>query len=80
MMEAPTPTAVCATCKSRIEGQSPRYRCSVSACNAGRIKLRFCSVACFEAHIPTARHRKASCVVEGAALISPAGAQPTSAG
>ena len=40
----------------------PRYRCSVAACNAGRLRLRFCSEACFERHIPTARHRKASCV------------------
>jgi hypothetical protein len=37
-------------------------RCSVASCNAGRLKLRFCSVACFEKHIPVARHRQASCL------------------
>jgi len=51
-------------CKQAIASDQPRYRCSVSACNAGRMKLRFCSVACFERHIPTARHRKAAYVVE----------------
>jgi len=56
------PTAACSMCKQAIASDQPRYRCSVSACNAGRMKLRFCSVACFERHIPTARHRKADCV------------------
>lgn len=37
----------------------------MSACNAGRFKLRFCSVACFEKHVPTARHRGASCIEVG---------------
>jgi hypothetical protein len=37
-------------------------RCSVSSCNLGRVKLRFCSEACFAAHIPTARHRRAKAI------------------
>jgi hypothetical protein len=28
------------------------------------MKLRFCSVACWEKHVPTARHRKPSYVIE----------------
>jgi hypothetical protein len=28
------------------------------------MKLRFCSVACWEKHVPTARHRKAEYVIE----------------
>jgi hypothetical protein len=28
------------------------------------MKLRFCSVACWEKHIPTARHRNPAYVVE----------------
>jgi hypothetical protein len=51
-------------CRALIAPEQTRYRCSVSACNAGRIKLCFCSVGCFEKHIPTARHRRATCVVE----------------
>jgi hypothetical protein len=62
---APSPTAVCATCRGEIAALAPRHRCSVSACNAGRFKLRFCSVACFERHVPTARHRGASCIEVG---------------
>jgi len=59
-----SPTIVCSTCRARIAPDQARYRCSVSACNIGRLKLRFCSVACFEKHIPTARHRNAVCVEE----------------
>lgn len=62
---APSPTAVCATCRREIAPHAPSHRCSVSACNAGRFKLRFCSVACFEKHVPTARHRGASCIEVG---------------
>jgi len=58
------PNTTCSMCKQAISADRPRYRCSVSACNAGRMKLRFCSVGCFERHIPTARHRKADCVEE----------------
>ena len=61
----PRPHTACSMCKQAIPSDRPRYRCSVSACNAGRMKLRFCSVACFERHIPTARHRKADCLADG---------------
>jgi hypothetical protein len=39
-------------------------RCTVASCNTGRLKLRFCSVVCWEKHVPTARHRKPAYVVE----------------
>lgn len=55
---------VCATCRKLIALGASAYRCSVASCNAGRLKLRFCSVACWEKHVPTARHRKASYVLE----------------
>ena len=61
---APSPTILCSMCRTRIAPEQVRYRCSVSACNIGRLKLRFCSVGCFERHIPTARHRSAICVEE----------------
>jgi hypothetical protein len=61
---APSPTILCSMCRTRIEPDQARYRCSVSACNIGRARLRFCSSACFERHIPTARHRSAVCVEE----------------
>ena len=40
------------------------WRCSVSTCNSGRVKLYFCSVACWDAHLPTARHRSAFAIEE----------------
>ncbi len=52
----------CSTCRAPIPDGADHYRCSVSSCNSGRMKLRFCSVACWEAHVPTARHRNAEWV------------------
>ncbi len=54
--------AVCCMCKTKILYGTRYYRCSVTACNAGRMKLVFCSPACWNAHLPTARLRNASCV------------------
>ena len=34
--------------------------------NSGRIRLVFCSMACWDAHLPDARHRKAWAVDERA--------------
>jgi len=33
--------------------------CSVSTCNRKRTGLVFCSVACWDSHLPTANHREA---------------------
>jgi hypothetical protein len=63
---------VCATCRKLIALGATAYRCSVASCNAGRMKLRFCSVACWEKHVPTARHRKASWVAEDRAAAAEA--------
>jgi LSD1 subclass zinc finger protein len=66
---------VCATCRKLIPPGTNAIRCTVASCNTGRMKLRFCSVLCWEKHIPTARHRKAAYVVEGErdATVEPAG-------
>jgi LSD1 subclass zinc finger protein len=53
---------VCAMCRKPIALGATYVRCSVTACNAGRIKLLFCSAGCWDAHLPTARHRSASYV------------------
>ncbi len=54
--------AACSMCRKPIVLGERYWRCSVTNCNMGRIKLAFCSRACWEAHLPTARHRKASSV------------------
>jgi hypothetical protein len=58
-------STACATCRRAIPAGARALRCSVASCNTGRQKLRFCSERCWSAHVPTARHRKASFVVEG---------------
>jgi hypothetical protein len=63
------PFAVCCMCKKKIAYGARFYRCSVTACNSGRLKLIFCSPQCWDAHLPTARHRNAS-YVEGTAARS----------
>ena len=49
----------CSTCKSPIEFGKTYYTCSVSTCNRLKLALFFCSVPCWEAHVPEARHRDA---------------------
>lgn len=62
---------VCATCRKLIPPGTSAVRCSVASCNTGRMKLRFCTVACWEKHVPTARHRNAAYIVEERATESP---------
>lgn len=50
---------VCSTCKRSIEFEQKYWVCSVSTCNRKRIGLFFCSVPCWDAHVPEARHRDA---------------------
>jgi hypothetical protein len=50
---------LCSSCKKELAFGATYFRCSVSTCNRARVALSFCSVACFEAHVPTVRHREA---------------------
>jgi hypothetical protein len=54
------PPAPCSFCKAPIPLGARYYRCSITTCNSGRMKLRFCSLACWDGHLPTARHRDAA--------------------
>jgi len=49
----------CSICKRSIAFGQDYFRCSVSTCNRARIALYFCSVSCWDAHLPDARHREA---------------------
>lgn len=49
----------CSACKNPIEVSATYYTCSVSTCNRKRTGLAFCSVSCWEVHLPTERHREA---------------------
>lgn len=50
---------ICSTCKKPIGFETPFFVCSVSTCNHKRVGLYFCSVPCWDAHVPEARHRDA---------------------
>jgi hypothetical protein len=50
---------LCSTCRKPIGFGARYYHCSVSTCNRPRTALYFCSVPCWDAHVPEARHRDA---------------------
>lgn len=52
----------CSSCKKPIGFKSKYYVCSVSTCNGERTGYVFCSVSCFEVHLPGARHKDAAAV------------------
>lgn len=62
----------CSACKKDILLKSRYYQCSVSTCNGVRTGLVFCSVPCFERHLPGARHKDAAAIES----FAPASAQP----
>ena len=49
----------CSVCKKPIGLGATYWTCSVSTCNRARTGLRFCTVSCWDAHLPVARHREA---------------------
>jgi hypothetical protein len=50
---------VCSTCRKPIPFGSGYYQCSVSTCQRAKTALFFCSVECWDAHLPMMRHREA---------------------
>lgn len=60
----------CSSCKKNIHLGEKYYICSVSTCQGQRTGYQFCSVACFEAHLPGARHRDAWALERKAAAES----------
>lgn len=52
----------CSSCKKSIGFQSSYYICSVSTCNGLRTGYVFCTVTCWERHLPGARHRDAAAI------------------
>ena len=52
----------CSTCKKAILLGSRYYECSVSTCTSPRTGYVFCSVSCFDSHLPGARHRDAGAI------------------
>src|SRR5438094_598509 len=49
----------CSNCKKELPFAGTYWACNVSTCNRPRTALVFCSVSCWDAHVPTLRHRDA---------------------
>lgn len=49
----------CSICRADIDFQATYWLCSVSTCTRPRVGFFFCSVSCWEAHLPSMRHREA---------------------
>ncbi|MDX2091799.1 MAG: hypothetical protein SFX73_28315 [Kofleriaceae bacterium] len=52
----------CTECRTDIAYGATYQQCSVSTCNRSRMPLFFCSVACWDSHLSTVRHRDAYAV------------------
>ena len=58
-METTPAWARCNSCKGDIDFDQTYYVCSISTCNRKGNELRFCSVECWDVHVPVMRHREA---------------------
>jgi hypothetical protein len=58
-MTEPIPWRRCSACKKPIATGAVYWVCSVSTCNRERTALAFCTVECWEVHLPSANHREA---------------------
>jgi len=48
----------CNSCKKPIAYRATYWTCNVSTCNRKRTGLFFCSVSCWDAHLPIVNHRE----------------------
>jgi len=49
----------CSTCKQPIGFGAAHFACSVSTCQRKATDFVFCSIGCWDAHVPVYRHRDA---------------------
>ncbi len=49
----------CSSCKQWIDFESDYWTCNVSTCNRKRTGMVFCTVTCWETHLPLMNHREA---------------------
>ncbi len=49
----------CSACKRDLDYGVAHWVCSVSTCNRHNTNYKFCSVACWDSHVATLRHRDA---------------------
>ncbi len=66
----------CSSCKKEIGYNAKYYECSVSTCTGQRTGYVFCSVACWEVHLPGAKHRDAGAIEKRSPATASADLQP----
>jgi len=69
----------CSTCKQPIELGATYWVCNVSTCNRKRTGLVFCTVTCWEVHLPEANHRETWAVEKSAPRVAEAEPPPKQA-
>lgn len=58
----------CSSCKGPINLGQPYWTCNVTTCNARATNFVFCKVSCWDAHLPTMRHKGAWAVEQKAPM------------
>ena len=71
-----TPWRRCSACKKPIALGAVYWACNVSTCNQKRTALVFCTLSCWEVHLPGANHREAWAVERRAPATPEPGAAP----
>lgn len=66
----------CSACKQPIALGATYWICNVSTCNRKRTGLAFCSVSCWEVHLPSANHREAWALERTAPATADAAEEP----
>jgi hypothetical protein len=74
-----TPWRRCSACKKPIALGGVYWTCNVSTCNQKRTALVFCTLSCWEVHLPGANHREAWAVERRAPTTPEPGARPAPA-
>ena len=72
-----TPWRRCSACKKPIALGAVYWVCNVSTCNQKRTALAFCTLSCWEVHLPGANHREAWAVERRAPTTPEPGAAPS---
>ncbi|MBW2422114.1 MAG: hypothetical protein JRH19_26520 [Deltaproteobacteria bacterium] len=70
----------CSACKKDIGFAAIYWVCNVSTCNRKRTGLAFCSVSCWEVHLPMVNHRESWALEQRAPASAQAAAAASSSG
>lgn len=67
----------CSSCKKPIGFNQKFYECSVSTCTGARTGYVFCTLSCWEVHLPGANHRNAGAIEKKSPTLQQYQAQQT---